>query len=79
MSADHSLPLACEEIVAIFASAPSREQIAAFRLSDAAIQRTRDLLAKNSAGTLTESESEELDESVWLDQFMTLIRTRASC
>ncbi len=71
------LPRANDEVVAFFASAPSQEQIANFRLSDETIQRVQALLQKNSAGTLTEAESEELDECVHLDQLMLLIRIRA--
>lgn len=72
------LSRATDEVVDFFASAPSHEQIANFRLSDETIQRVRDLLQKNSAGTLTEAESEELDECVQLDQLMMLIRTHAA-
>jgi len=72
-----ALALAYEEIVAFFASAPTRSQIAAFRLSDAAIGRIRDLLQKKSAGTLSADETEELDHGVMLDQLIMQIRSRA--
>ncbi|MBA3823167.1 MAG: hypothetical protein H0X24_04570 [Ktedonobacterales bacterium] len=73
----HQLSRAYDEVVAFFASGPSREQVANFRLSDETIQRVRDLLHKNSAGTLTEAESDELDQCVHLDRLMLMIRTRA--
>lgn len=66
-----------EEIVEFFTQAPSREEIAAFHLSDAAQEHIRDLLAKNSAGTLTGEENRELDKIMVLNDVVSLIRTRA--
>jgi hypothetical protein len=71
------LPRAYDEVVTFFANGPSREQIADFRLSDETVLPVRDLLQKNSAGTLTEAESDELDQCVQLDQLMMLIRSCA--
>jgi hypothetical protein len=65
-----------EEIAEFFARAPSVEEIAAFRLSDAIIARVRELLDKNAAGTLSRDESDELDELVLLDRIVMLIRSR---
>lgn len=65
-----------EEIADFFAHSPSAEEIAAFRLSQPAIERVRDLLAKNAAGTLSREESEELDQLVLLDRIVMLIRSR---
>lgn len=42
-----------EEIVDFFARVPSQQEIAAFRLSDAAQARARELLEKNASSTLT--------------------------
>jgi hypothetical protein len=66
---------AYDEVVAFFARGPSSAEIAAFRLSDETIARVRDLLRKNSAGTLTPDESDELDQCVQLDRMMLLIRS----
>ena len=44
------------EVVEFFACAPSREAIAAFRLSPAAQERIRALLARNAAGALSTEE-----------------------
>jgi hypothetical protein len=73
------MPLAhaYDEVITFFASGPTREQIAGFRLSDEAVERIRELLYKNSAGTLTPDESAELDQCVQLDQLIMLIRSRA--
>lgn len=65
-----------EEIAEFFAHGPSPEEIAAFRLSAPTIVRVRELLAKNTAGTLTREESEELDQLVLLDRIVMLIRSR---
>jgi len=66
-----------EEVVEFFSRGPSREEVATFRLSDAARERLRELLASNSAGTLSDGESRELDQMVLLDDIVALIRIRA--
>jgi hypothetical protein len=65
------------EVVEFFAHAPSRADIAAFRLSPAAHERLRDLLARNAAGMLTADEQRELDQVLLLDDIVSLIRARA--
>jgi hypothetical protein len=65
-----------EEIADFFARAPSQQEIAAFRLSDAAQARARELLEKNASGTLTPEETAELDELAVLDRIVMLIRSR---
>ncbi len=71
-----SLARPTEEIADFFARAPSTEEIAAFRLSDTTVERVRDLLDKNAAGTLSREEGEELDQLVLLDRIVMLIRSR---
>jgi hypothetical protein len=70
------LARAYDDVISFCAGGPTREQIAAFRLSDEAAERIRELLQKNSAGTLTADESAELDQCVQLDQLIILIRSR---
>jgi len=65
-----------EEVAEFFARGPSPGEIAAFRLSHETIALIRELLYKNSAGTLTPEESQELDELVMLDRMVNLIRSR---
>lgn len=65
-----------EEVVDFFTQAPSREEIAAFHLSDAAQEHIRDLLAKNAAGTLTREENRNLDKIMVLNDVVSLIRAR---
>jgi len=68
---------AYDEVVTFFANGPTREEIAAFRLSEQTIVRVRDLLLKNSAGTLSSDEEDELDQCVQLDRMLLLIKSRA--
>lgn len=65
-----------EEVVEFFSHGPSREEIAAFRLSSTAQDRLRELLHKNSARELTQEENRMLDEMLLLDDIVSLIRVR---
>ncbi len=71
------LTRAYDEVVTFFASGPTREEIASFKLSEEATARARELLRKNSEGTLAPDEADELDTCVQLDQMILLIRARA--
>jgi hypothetical protein len=68
---------AYDEVVSFFAGGPSRQDISTFRLSEKALERVRRLLLKQSAGTLTDDEADELDVCVQLDRLLLLIRSRA--
>ncbi len=72
-----TLPRAYDEVVEFFADGPDTDAIAAFKLSEATIERVRYLLSKKSAATLTDDENEELDQCVQLDRLMMLIRSQA--
>lgn len=72
-----SLKNPVEEVVAFFACGPSREEIAAFRLSEASQDHIRELLDKNRVGTLTREEARELDKITVLNDVISLIRARA--
>lgn len=67
---------AYEEIASFFARSPSSEEIATFHLSDETVARLRELLEKNSAGTLTSDEADELDQVAHLNRMLLLIRSR---
>ena len=69
-------PCAYDEVVAIFANGPGREEINGFRLSPETNDRVRELLLKKSAGTLTD-EADELDQCVQFDRLLLLIRSKA--
>jgi hypothetical protein len=64
------------EVVEFFARGPSRQAIAAFRLSPAAQTTIRSLLEKNAAGMLTGDEEHQLDQMIMLDDILSLIRAR---
>jgi hypothetical protein len=65
-----------EQIAEFFARSPSADEISTFHLSDETLSYVRELLYKNSAGTLSGDESQELDELMLLDRIMNLIRSR---
>jgi hypothetical protein len=64
-----------EELAAFLARSPSPQEIQAFRLSDAALERVRSLLDKNEDGLLTPEESRELDRLVLLDDIIALVQS----
>jgi hypothetical protein len=70
--------LAYEEAASFLAGGPPVEAIASFQLSDEAVSRVRSLLRKNSSGTLTSEEADELDQCVHLDRLLSLVRAKAS-
>jgi hypothetical protein len=65
------------EVADFFASAPTREQILAFKPSRPAQQRAARLLLKQNAGKTTFDEEWELDQFQHLEQLMRLIRAKA--
>lgn len=65
-----------EQIADFFARSPSAEEIAAFHLAEETQAYIRELLYKNSAGTLSPDEAQELDELVMLGRIVNLIRSR---
>ena len=65
-----------EEVVEFFAQGPSRQDIAAFRLSEAAQDRLRELVHRNASATLSSEEARQLDQMVLLDDIVSLIRAR---
>lgn len=65
-----------DEVVEFFAQGPSRQDIAAFHLSEAAQDRLRELLRHNASATLSPEEARQLDQMVLLDDIVSLIRAR---
>lgn len=65
-----------EEVADFLAQGPTAEAIAAYRISEQAQDRVRELMEKNKSGVLTPDEAAELDEITVLDQLFTLIRAR---
>lgn len=58
-------------------SAPSLNEIAAFRLPEDLQARAHDLLEKNRDGTLSEDERAEMESFRQIDHLMTLIKAKA--
>jgi len=66
-----------EELVGFLARGPRPEEIVAFRPSESALARARELLGRNKQGLLAPSEEAELDEMALLDDLVTLIKAKA--
>lgn len=58
-------------------SAPTLEEIAAYRLPDDLQERAHDLLDKNRAGSLSDDERREMDEFRQIDHLLTLVKAKA--
>lgn len=67
---------AYEEIIEFIAAASPRA-VADFQSSPKVRERVEELLARNNAGTLSESESAELDDCLKLEHLMRLAKARA--
>ena len=66
-----------QEVVNFLARGPRPQEIVAFRPSEAAVQRSQELLLRNQAGELTPAEEAEMEEMALLDHFVALIKARA--
>ncbi len=73
---DHIMK-AWDEIFDFLMTAPTPEQIATFKLSDAVQGRLELLLDKNKRTRLTEGEEHELDEYQRMNHMMMLFKARA--
>jgi hypothetical protein len=58
-------------------SAPTLEEIAAYRLPDELQAQAHELLDKNRAGTLSPEEHAEMEEFRQIDHLMTLVKAKA--
>ncbi len=70
-------PLAELEIAQFLAGGPTPEKIIAYHPSPEASERAYALIAVERAGTITEDERAELDQSVYLEHMMQLIKAEA--
>jgi hypothetical protein len=67
-----------KEVVTDFlGSAPTLEEIAAYRLPPDLQERAHQLLDRNRAGTLTPDERNEMAEFSQIDHLMTLVKAKA--
>jgi len=63
-----------QEVYYFLASSPTHEQILAFRPSEAAQTRLRELLAANKAGRLSAEDQAELDEFEQVEHFVRMLK-----
>lgn len=70
-------PVAYAEVLDFLITRPTPEEIAAFKVSAEAQERIRTLLDKNREGTLTETETAELDLYEQLEHMMILLKAKA--
>lgn len=70
-------PATYTEVLDFLIKQPTPEQIAKFKVSTQAQTRLEELLEKNRKGTISETESSELDVYEQLDQLMILLKARA--
>jgi hypothetical protein len=66
-----------DEIVDLFASGSGTGAVLAFRPSEDAQARMRELLSKSKSGALTDDEQAELDRFGELERLMQLVKARA--
>lgn len=66
-----------DEVLEFLISAPTPEQIIAFRPPEATQARLRYLLDTNRAGTLTAEEQMELDEYSRVEHFVRMLKIKA--
>ena len=67
----------CDYVTNFFSSAPTLEEIIAYRLPAALQVRAHDLLEKNRGGTLSPSEQAELEAFRQLDHLLTIVKAKA--
>jgi hypothetical protein len=65
------------EVIAFLARGPQPSEILAFKPSNSAIERVRELLRRNKEGNLAPVETAEMDEIGELDQMVSLIKAEA--
>ena len=70
-------PPAALEIIRFLASGPTPEQIVTYHPSTEASERAYALIAAERAGSIDEDERAELDQSVYLEHMMRLIKVEA--
>lgn len=64
-------------ILGFLANRPSPEELINFAPTEAMQKRASELLAKNRTNSLSEGESQELDEYVRIQHFMTMLKANA--
>ncbi len=66
-----------QDTVEFMATGPKPEQIVSFKPSDKMQERVRELVFREKEGVITLEEKRELDEILFFDHIMRLIKARA--
>jgi hypothetical protein len=72
-----AIPLAYEEFYILLAQKMTPQEILDFKASPKAHLRAHKLLDKNNAGTITDTELEELDRIIELERVFMLLKANA--
>ena len=64
------------EVADLILSTPTPEQIIAFKPSDRSEDRLSELLSLNRQGTLSASDRAELDQYLWVNHLMNMLKIR---
>ena len=65
------------ELLGFLAQFPTPDELLAFRPSETAVERMRELLERNRQNALTPAEEAELDEMAELDHLVTFLKAEA--
>jgi len=65
-----------EEVFKFLCSTPTPEQIIAFKPSDRSEDRLSELLSLNRQGTLADNDRVELDQYLWVNHLMNMLKIR---
>ena len=76
MSAVPAPPM-LDEFLSFVLERPTAEQILAYKVSPEVQARINDLVERNSAGSITTAERQELNELVEFDRMMSLLKVKA--
>jgi hypothetical protein len=72
------VPLVYDELLDYLVEKAAPEEILAFRASEKAEARAADLLDRNNAGTLTPEEAIELQQLLYFDSRISVLKTQAA-
>lgn len=70
-------PTISDAVTDFLSSAPTLQELADYRLPDEFQQRAQELLDKNRAGSLSDSEQAEMVEFRQIDHIVTLVKAKA--
>ena len=65
-----------EEVFKFLCSTPTPEQIIAFKPSDRSEDRLSELLSMNRNGALSDNDRAELDQYLWVNHLMNMLKIR---